>query len=168
MTTEKLKKLYEHPMFHGIKTEAEAYDICKAEFEQFGKPECPVVCEFGKLHLGVNSRYIWFLLDNDDKLSSVIYRYCDSLPLVHWYQVANDFDFENYNARNFYFLHGVERRNPHKLSEMARATILDNCHLKVKTYCNDCLRCCGLRIMIDQLEIPATEKVEIKKLIHLL
>ena len=54
MTTEKLTKLYEHPMFHGMKTEAEAYDICKAEIEQFGKPG-------DGINIRHNSKYITLL-----------------------------------------------------------------------------------------------------------
>ena len=52
-----LKFLYdEHPFFHGIKTKDEAQNIWRAEI-QSGKPEA----------------YIWFLMDTQDELKSVIY-----------------------------------------------------------------------------------------------
>ena len=86
MTTGKLKKLYEHPMFHGIKTEAEAFDICKAEIEEFGKPG-------PHTRLDPKNTYIWFLLDTEDKLSSVIYRYCES-SVVPFERVQDDYKFD--------------------------------------------------------------------------
>ena len=72
MTTGKLRKLYEHPLFHGIKTEAEALNICKAEIEQFGKPGARTNPD--GTHFEPKNTYIQFLLED----SNVIYRYCDS------------------------------------------------------------------------------------------
>ena len=80
--------------------------------------------------------------------------------------------------------HLVQRRNPHDLAQLARATIFDNlnkCNGSSETNCcekvyqletDDCYlkRCCCDRIWklimkIDQLEIPASEKLMMKKLI---
>ena len=61
MTTVKLMKLYEHPLFHGIKTEAEAYDICKAEIERFGKLGALTIPD--GTYFDPQNTYIWFLLD---------------------------------------------------------------------------------------------------------
>ena len=73
MATGKLKKLYEHPLFHGIKTVEEAQDICKAELEQFGKPGARP--NHDGTQFEPRNTYIWFLMDNNGELSSVIYRY---------------------------------------------------------------------------------------------
>ena len=67
---------------------------------------------------------------------------------------------------------GVERRNANKLIELTRATILDNCNLRPcisgprGAICDCCRR--SLSEKADKLEIPATEKMEIKKLTNLL
>ena len=76
MTTGKLRKLYEHPLFHGIKTEAEALNICKAEIEQFGKPGARTNPD--GTHFEPKNTYIWFLLEEEEYHSAVVYRYCDS------------------------------------------------------------------------------------------
>ena len=72
----KLKKLYEHPLFHGIKTEAEANAICIAEIEQFGKPGARTFPD--GTQFDPKNSYIWFLLDEGEHYSAVIYRYCES------------------------------------------------------------------------------------------
>ena len=71
MMNEKLKKLYEHPLFHGIKTEAEAYDICKAEIQQFGKPGARTTPD--STHFDPKNCYIFFLLDEGDQ--NIIHRW---------------------------------------------------------------------------------------------
>ena len=76
MMNGKLKKLYEHPLFHGIKTEAEAYDICKAEIQQFGKPGARTNPD--GTHFDPKNCYIFFLLDEGEHYSLVIFRYCES------------------------------------------------------------------------------------------
>ena len=76
MMNGKLKKLYEHPLFHGIKTEAEAYDICKAEIQQFGKPGARTNPD--GTHFDPKNCYIFFLLDEGEHYSPVIFRYCES------------------------------------------------------------------------------------------
>ena len=42
MSSQKLKDLYANPFFHGIKTEEEAYNLCKANMEQSGKPNAAI------------------------------------------------------------------------------------------------------------------------------
>jgi hypothetical protein len=209
-----------------FKTEAEAYDICKAEIEQFGKPGARTNPKY---------TYIWFLLDTGDRYSSVIYRYCESSEFpfeqvdrydsfceeIHNFlsthsledeeddgkeegkfyfyddfdddgnDQSNDIDrylgeetpsrFPRYKKWCNYFDYGVERRNPHKLSELTRATILDNCHCNLRPClsglfgapCNCCRRILSENIFItlekiQLLEISVTEKMEIKKLTNLL
>ena len=77
MSIGKLKKHYDHPLFHGIKTVAEAQAICEAEIQNFGKPGAgtnPDGTPFDPKNI-----YIWFLLlDDGEYYSSVIFRYCES------------------------------------------------------------------------------------------
>ena len=76
MSIGKLKKYYDHPLFHGIKTVAEAQAICEAEIQNFGKPGAgtnPDGTPFDPKNI-----YIWFLLDNGEYYSSVIFKYCES------------------------------------------------------------------------------------------
>ena len=140
---------YKQPFFHGIKTKDEAQNIWRAEI-QSGKPEA----------------YIWFLLDTQDELKSVIY---GSRHMSMKFGVQSDEPLtgqflEHNPAYNPKSQHMVERRNPHELCQLARATILDNlnhCNCRTKNDC--CSRI--LSEKIDQMEIPETEKVKLKKLI---
>ena len=152
--SQKLKELYEHPLFHGIKTEEEAYNLCKAYMEQPFKSF-------------VN---IFFLLETQEKLSLEIYFYEKEksevskwCPLIvkEWYKDPHPSRSFGQHQNNF-----VERRNPQDLSQIARATIMDsiNCPCRRKTDC--CVR--NLEEKIDLLRIPKSEKVNIKKLIHIL
>ena len=141
-----LKSIYDnHPFFHGIKTKDEARNIWRAEI-QSGKPEA----------------YIWFLLDTQDELKSVIYgsrhrsNYSDE-PLTGQF-------LEHYPAYRPQSQHMVKRTNPHAMSELARATIFDNlnhCNCRTKSDCCTWV----LSEKIDQLRIPEPEKVMLKKLI---
>ena len=78
--------------------------------------------------------------------------------------------YPQYTSWCGYFYYGVERKNPHKISELTRAIVLDNCNLRPciskasGAYCNCCPRI--LSEKIDQLEIPGTEKMEIKKILE--
>ena len=177
MMTEKLKKLYEHPLFHGIKKEAEANAICIAEIEQFGKPGARTFPD--GTQFDPKNSYIWFLLDEGEHYSPVIFRYCESsdVPFERVDETFHPEDCEDYDAEinDLKILegNGVERRNPHKLIELTRATILDNCNLRPcisgwvhGAICNCCRR--SLPEKIDKLEITGTEKMEIKKLTNLL
>ena len=148
-----LKFLYdEHPLFHGIKTKDEARNIWRAEI-QSGKPEA----------------YIWFLMDTQDEFKSVIYGSRHSSRNVGELNQFIQSDepltgqfLEHDPAYKPQSQHMVERRNPHELSELARATIFDNLnHCKCRTKRDCCNRI--LSEKIDQMEIP--EKVELKKLI---
>ena len=51
-----LKDLYDSKIFHGRLTEEEAYDLCKAELTNHGKPQA----------------YIWYLHECEGKLSARI------------------------------------------------------------------------------------------------
>ena len=141
-----LKFLYdEHPLFHGIKTKEEARNIWRAEI-QSGKPEA----------------YIWFLLDIQNELKSVIYgsRH-SSRPLTG--QILEWDYYPDYWLQTPY-QHMVKRTNPHAMAELARATIFDNLnHCSCRTKSDCCNRI--LSEKIDQLRIPEPEKVMLKKLI---
>ena len=163
MSPKSLCSLYEHPLFHGIKTKDEAEALWKAKIEESGNPEA----------------HIWFLMERDNQFESVIYgsRNITSKP-------GTDQFVEQDPIMVFIQWPSVERRNPHDLGQLARATILDNlnkCNGSSETNCcekvcqletDDCYlkRCCCDRIWklimkIDQLEIPASEKLMMKKLI---
>ena len=143
-----LKSLYEHPFFHGILTISEAEALWKASVEESGNPEA----------------YIWFLTEIDDHFESVIYgsRNRDSKPDTDQFvQQDSKMIQSGYDM--------VERRNPHELGQLARATIFDNL-IKSTSYCrlishNCCDRIWKLMMKIDQLEIPVSEKLMMKKLI---
>ena len=136
----------EHKMFHGIKTEAEAYNICKAEMEQSGKPQVS----------------IWFLIDTQDEFSSRImsYRRYSEVPFeIRTLSGQRGWSWSIFHSD--FYPDFVERRNPIPLIELARARIIQNC-CNYYYYYN-----CNLTNVIekiDELQIPAMEKEELKKL----
>jgi hypothetical protein len=146
-TQASLKSLYEHPLFHGIKTMDEAKALWKAKIEESGNPEA----------------YIWFLMETEDQFESVIYlgsRHNSGNGSDE--PVTDQFVKETYEPHYRHMV--VERRNPHDLAQLARATIFDSlrkCDCRTKNNC--CERILSLEI--DQLEIPVSEKLLMKKLI---
>ena len=140
-----LKLLYDNPFFHGIKTKDEARNIWRAEI-QSGKPEA---C-------------IWFLLETQDELKSVIcgsrHRSNQSDEPLFIYT-----DLENYQLPYYQspYWRMVKRRGPNKLAELTRATIFDNLNCSCGTKGDCCKRI--LSEKIDQLQITETEKVMLKK-----
>ena len=159
-----LQALYEHPLFHGIKTKDEAEALWKA------------------WRVGNAEAYIWFLMERNGQFKSVVYGSRNMLSEPGTDQFAE---------QNPVFIQwpSVERRNPHDLGQLARATILDNlnkckgssetnccekvCQLETDDWITDdcylklcwCDRIWNLMMKIDHLEIPASEKLMMKKLI---
>ena len=162
--SQKLKELYEHPFFHGIiwheNHVEEAYNLCKAKMEESGK-------SYAK---------IFFLLETQDKVSLKVYLYEKVSEVAYICHERNlkQSDLKHMNVNNLFRdpLHPryifVERRNPHDycLSQIARANIMDNINCRCRTKTDRCVR--NLEEKIDQLRIPKPEKVNIKKLIHIL
>ena len=126
----------------------EAKALWKAKIEESGNPEA----------------YIWFLMETEDQFESVIY-----LGSRHNSGNGSDEPVTDQFVKETYEPHYrrhmvVERRNPHDLAQLARATIFDSlrkCDCRTKT--NYCERILSLEI--DQLEIPVSEKLLMKKLI---
>jgi hypothetical protein len=148
-TQASLKSLYEHPLFHGIKTMDEAKALWKAKIEESGNPEA----------------YIWFLMETEDQFESVIYLGSRHNSGNGSDEPVTDQFVETYEPHYPHYRHMVvERRNPHDLAQLARATIFDSlrkCDCRTKNNC--CERILSLEI--DQLEIPVSEKLLMKKLI---
>ena len=146
--SQKLKELYEHPFFHGIiwyENLEEAYKLCQKKMEETGKS---YAC-------------IFFLLETQDKLSLKIHLYQkgkSKVPIPAWYPWIVKKWAPRYNF--------VERRNPQDLSQLARAGIMDSINCPCRTKTDRCVR--NLEGKIDQLRIPKSEKINIKKLIHIL
>ena len=149
-----LKFLYEISFFHGIKTKDEAKALWKAKIEESGNPEA----------------YIWFLMETEDRFDSVIYG-SRHTTLTNEPMTNQFVEHWHYTSAMVYWppssvsaQHMVERRNSHDLSQLARATIFDNlkkCNCRTKNNCCDEI----LSLEIDQLEIPVSEKLMMKKLI---
>ena len=116
--------------------------------------------------MGKSYACIFFLLETQDKLSLEIkiYQKGKSEVLIHsWYpSIVKEWYKDPLPTR--YNL--VERRNPHDLAQIARANIMDNINCRCRTKTDRCVR--NLEGKIDQLRIPKSEKINIKKLIHIL
>ena len=158
--SKKLKELYEHPLFHGIKTEAEAYNLCKDSMEQSGKPHAA----------------IFFLFETQDRLSPEIYlnEKNSEVPERNIYGnfIEPEMQFtgpeKSLDQLDFALERKVmvERRTPQDLSQIARATIMDSINCSCGPHKTDCcVR--NLHQKIDSLRIPESEKVNIRKLIHI-
>ena len=155
-----LKEVYDSKIFHGVKTEAEAYELCKEESENHGKEHV----------------LIWFLKEKDGKLSEKVIGYCrDSENPYPSFWLANYY-FKGFQSRSLKkfpcgYIPGhsllslirsnpmdfVLNKNPHQLCVLARAEVLDNFK-----YC--CLK--NLIERIDELQIPVKQKEELKKLVR--
>ena len=151
--SQKLKELYEHPFFHGIiwyENLEEAYKLCQKKMEESGK----------------SYANIFFLLETHDKLSLEIYSYEKEkfeVPIPAWFPWIVKKWYKDPLPPRYNF---VERRNPHDLSQIARANIMDNINCPCRTKTDRCVR--NLEEKIDQLRISKSEKINIKKLIHIL
>ena len=97
-----VKKVYDNKIFHGKKTAAEAYELCKEELENTGKE---IV-------------FIWFLEEKDGKLRQSIFGFgLDSdvpIPPVLGGNLTN------------YPMDFLTRKIPLSLIELARVSVLDN------------------------------------------
>ena len=136
-----LKEIFDLPYFHGRLTDEEAYNLCQEELASTGKRQV----------------YIWHLSEVDGELYGKIccYHRDSEVPFAFPYPshipVFMPFD-ANLRIENF-----VERRNPHQLQELARVAILDSLDYF-------CLK--HLIQRIDELQLPAMEKEELKKLVR--
>ena len=132
-----IKEVFDSKYFHGRLTHEEAYNLCKMEMTNTGKP-CVYIC---------------YLFESNGRLQGIIR--CHRRDSDFFYCNPNIFS----STASFPFGYGfVERKNPHTLLELARVATLDNCN----GYC--CLR--SLIEKIDQLRLPTREKEELKKLAH--
>ena len=139
MSSRKLQEIYEHPLFHGIKTEAEAYNLCKDSMERSGKPHAA----------------IFFLFETQDRLSPEIYLYEKNSEVPEMQFTGPEQSLIDHFAMGRKVM--VERRTPQDLSQIARATIMDSINCPCRPYKTDCcVR--NLEEKIDQLRIPETGK----------
>ena len=108
----KLKDIYDYNNFHGRLTEEEAYDLCKAELTNHGKPQV----------------YIWFLHESDGQLQGRIYGYRpnETVPfirhndvqqvfLTYWPQTPGCNLFRGHHQIELNTMDFVERKHPHQL-----------------------------------------------------
>ena len=142
-----LKEIYDHPHFHGLLSDEEAYNLCREELTNTGKDIVYLWHLFdinGELHgritvgtIGFGGEISVYYLKFWDPDSWMLPRGLDQVILEREY---------------------IKRKNPFKLQELARINILDSfvdyCSLK------------NLIQRIDELQIPTTEKEELKKLVR--
>ena len=138
-----MKEVYDNKIFHGKKTAAEAYELCKEELEITGKERV----------------FLWFLEEKDGKLRESIfgYRRDSEVPTV-WLVPQDTLGHPPYsNNIQLDSMDFLIRKNPFPLIELARVSVLDNAN-----YC--CMK--NLIEGLDDLRIPAPEKEELKKLVR--
>ena len=154
-----IKEVFDSKYFHGRLTDEEAYNLCKEELTNNDKQEV----------------YIWYLFEYGGSLQGKICGYCrdSEVPFAKYLNVQqldvypDGYELQYYLATRPRFLRRqfsifldeeifVERKNPHTLSELGRVATLDSCN----GYC--CMR--SLIEKIDELQIPTTEKEELRKL----
>ena len=168
----KLKELYEHPFFHGIKTKDEA----EALWKESQDPEA----------VNYNCCYVWFAMESKDRILTYIYQGPRHNPdndfepltgqffgLVDYCCCQHDQKFATTGIEELYMRDPlVKRNNPHDLPQLARAAVFDNlntCECFGRRITNLNSDCCDriLSEKINQLEIPESEKNMLKKLIPL-
>ena len=145
-----VKEVYDNKIFHGKKTAAEAYELCKEELEKTGKERV----------------FLWFLEEKDGKLRESIFGYRRDSEVPTVWLVPQDtlkcgicsLDYPYYD-NNIHLdpMDFLIRENPFSLIELARVSVLDNAN-----YC--CIK--NLIEGLDGLQIPATQKEELKKLVR--
>ena len=138
-----MKEVYDNKIFHGKKTKAEAYELCKEELEKTGKERV----------------FLWFLEEKDGKLRESIfgYRRDSEVPTV-WLVPQDTLGHPPYsNNIQLDSMDFLIRKKPFPLIELARVSVLDNAN-----YC--CIK--NLIEGLDGLQIPATQKEELKKLVR--
>ena len=142
-----LKEIYDHPQFHGLLSDEEAYNLCREELTNTGK----------------NIVYLWHLSDINGELHGRItvgsFWFGGEISVSHlkfWdpdsWMLPRGLD-QVILERNY-----IKRKNPFKLQELARIATLDSfvdyCSLK------------NLIQRIDELELLTMEKEELKKLVR--
>ena len=146
-----IKEVYDNKIFHGKKTIAEAYELCKEELEKTGKERV----------------FLWFLEEKDGKLRESIFGYRRDSEVPTVWLVPQDtlkcgiisLDYPYYYNSHIIMdpMDFLIRKNPFPLIELARVSVLANAN-----YC--CIK--NLIEGLDGLRIPATEKEEMKKLVR--
>ena len=176
-----LRFLYAHPFFHGIKTNQEAEAIRKASAEESGNPDVHIwfLLETENI-IGPAGRHFRPMIlgpvvdDSFYELTNLVptYQFVEFLdePMPDEVISCQVMACRVLTPKNILSKmststrHMVQRRNPHDLAQLARATIFDNLN---KCNCSSRRNCCDrlLSLEIDQLEIPVSEKLMMKKLI---
>ena len=135
-----LKEIFDLPYFHGRLTDEEAYDLCQEELTNTGKTEV----------------YIWHLSEINGELQGRICGYQASrLSFVFPYPTRGFSQMPVMGCLGWRIEDFVERKN--QQSELERVAILDSLD-----YC--CLK--NLIQKIDELQLSAMEKEELKKLVR--
>ena len=142
-----LKEIYDQPYFHGTLTDEEAYNLCREELTNTGKNVVYVwhLSDInGELHGRITVGSFWF--GGEISVSQIKFWDPDSWMLPRGLdQVILEREY-------------IKRKNAFKLQELARIATLDSfvdyCSLK------------NLIQRIDELQIPTTEKEELKKLVR--
>ena len=137
---------FDSKYFHGRLTHEEAYNLCKEEMTNTGKPYVEIWYLFERQNGRLDGKIRGYRRDSETSADDFHQILDWSQGLIKWIPEYEDMD-------SF-----VERKNPHTLLELARVATLDNCN----GYC-----CLGSLIeKIDQLRLPTREKEELKKLAH--
>ena len=142
-----LKQIYDRPYFHGLLSDEEVYNLCREEWTNTGK----------------NVVYVWHLSDINGELHGRI-----TVGTIGFGGEISVYYLKFWDPDSWMLPRGldqvilereyIKRKNPFKLQELARINILDSfvdyCSLK------------NLIQRIDELQIPTTEKEELKKLVR--
>ena len=139
-----IKEVFDSKYFHGRLTHEEAYNLCKEEMTNTGKPYVEIWYLFERQNGRLDGKIRGYRRDSETSADDFHQILDWSQGLIKWIPEYEDMD-------SF-----VERKNPHTLLELARVATLDNCN----GYC-----CLGSLIeKIDEFQIPRSEKEELKKL----
>ena len=138
-----LKEIFDLPYFHGRLTDEEVYDLCQEELTSTGKPQVNIL-HLSEIDGELQGRICGYHRDSEVPNNPPCLGHVQ--PVLTFSKALFDF-FENF----------VKRKNPHQLQELARVAILDSLD-----YC--CLK--NLIQRIDELQLPAMEKEELKKLVR--
>ena len=142
-----LKEIYDHPHFHGLLSDEEAYNLCREELTNTGK----------------DIVYLWHLSDINGELHGRI-----TVGTIGFGGEISVYYLKFWDPDSWMLPRGldqvilereyIKRKNAFKLQELARIATLDS----FVDYC--CLK--NLIQRIDELQIPTTEKEELKKLVR--
>ena len=118
-----LKEVYDSKIFHGVKTEAEAYELCKEESENHGKEHV----------------LIWFLKEKDGKLSEKVIGYCrdseDSYRTSVWLATTYFKGFQSRSLKKFPCGYISDIRTPLSTLRYCKNNITPLCLTSVRRMC---------------------------------